>query len=276
VGKREKYTLKLVLGNYLAICFVYKASLFHSLQGVTSMRTKIYLLSVVLILAMLLGACAPVAQKPTAETPARTISVNGSSQVVLTPDIAYISIGVHSDAKDAKEGMAENNTQSQSVIDALVGAGVDKKDIRTTNFSIYPQQQYGPNGESLGTTFAVDNTVYVTMRDITKIGDLLDATVSAGANNVYGISFDIENKDAALAEARQKAMEDAHTQAEQMAQAAGVELGPVYSISSYNNYPTPVYDVKGVGGAAYSAVEAPISPGQMTITVDVSVVYEIK
>jgi uncharacterized protein len=233
------------------------------------MRTKIFLLSSVLMLAILLGACAPVAQKSSTETPPRTISVNGNSQIILTPDIAYISIGVHSESKDAQEAMAKNNA-------ALVAAGVDPKDIRTTNFSIYPQQEYGPNGETLGTKFVVDNTVYVTMRDITKMGELLDAAIAAGANNIYGISFDVENKDAALEQARTKAMENAYTQAEQLAQAAGVELGPVYSISSYNSYPTPIYDVKGAGGAAYEASSVPISPGQMTITADVSVVYEIK
>lgn len=242
------------------------------------MRTKTFILTVLLILMVALSACAPLGLK--AETPARTISVNGSSQVVLTPDIAYISVGVHTEAEDAADAVADNNTKTQAVIDALGKAGVDAKDIRTTNFSIYPQEKYGPNGESLGKYFAVDNTVYVTIRDITKIGDVLDVAVGAGANNVYGISFDVEDKDVALAEARTKAVEDARTQAEQMAQAAGVSLGPIYSLSSYNSYPSPMYyDVKGGyggGSVEFAAASVPVSPGQMTLTVDVSVVFEIK
>lgn len=239
------------------------------------MRIKTFFVSVLLISTLLLSACGAVTLKTEPAAQPHTISVTGSSQVVLTPDVAYISIGVHTEAKDAKEAVASNSSQAQAVTSALTAAGVEAKDIRTTNFSIYPQQKYGPNGEDLGITFAVDNTVYVTIRDLTKIGDLLDAAVAAGANNVYGISFDVQNKDAALAEGRQKAMEDARTQAEQIAQAAGVTLGAVSSISYYNNYPVPL-DVKSVGGASYQAASVPVTPGQMTLTVDVSVVYEIK
>jgi hypothetical protein len=137
--------------------------------------------------------------------------------------------------------------------------------------------QYNPQtGEKTGTTFAVDNTVSVTLRDLSKIGVLLDAAVTAGANSVYGISFDVEDKESALQEARAQAVANAKSQAEQLAQAAGITLGPVYSISYYNSYPSPMYyDSKGVGGASY-ANAVPISPGQLTITVDVSVSYEIK
>ena len=242
------------------------------------MNSKKFILSGLLVMAVMLSACGTIA--PAASNPAQphTISVNGSSQIILTPDIAYISIGVHSEAADAKDAVTSNNQQSQAVIDALTTAGVDAKDIQTTNFSIYPNDKYGPNGEVIQKVFAVDNTVYVKVRSLDKLGGLLDSAVQAGANTVYGITFDVENKEAAMDQGRKAAVEDARQQAEQLATAAGVSLGPVYSISSYSSAPIPMaYDVKGLGGGAASAASAvPITPGQMTITVDVSVMYEIK
>jgi uncharacterized protein YggE len=239
------------------------------------MRTKILIPTIILIAAVVLSACSASIQ--IGQTQPRTLNVNGNAQVVLSPDIAYVSIGVHSEAKTAEEAVASNNTQTQAVIDAIKAQGVDAKDIQTTNFSVYQQEKFAPTGESLGTFFMADNTVYVTMRDITKIGDILDAAISAGANNIYGITFDVENKEAALATGRDQAMADAQAQAEQLAKAAGATLGEVQSISYYSSAPSPIYyDNKvapaGVGGGA----SVPISTGQLTLTVTVNVMYGIK
>jgi uncharacterized protein YggE len=240
-----------------------------------TMRTKIFIPTILIIAAVALSACSASIQL--GQSQPRTISVTGNSQVIMTPDIAYVSIGVHSEAKTATEAVASNNTQTQAVIDAIKAQGVDAKDIQTTNFSVYQQEKFTPTGESLGTFFMADNTVYVTMRDITKIGDILDAAISAGANNIYGITFDVQKKDAALATGRDQAMADANTQAQELAKAAGTTLGDVQSISYYSSSPSPIYyDNKaapaGVGGGG----SVPISAGQLTLTVSVSVVYGIK
>ena len=239
------------------------------------MRNKIIIPTILIIAAVVLSACSASIQL--GQSQPRTINVTGNSQVIMTPDIAYVSIGVHSEAKTATEAVASNNTQTQAVIDAIKAQGVDAKDIQTTNFSVYQQEKFAPTGESLGTFFMADNTVYVTMRDITKIGDILDAAISAGANNIYGITFDVQNKDAALATGRDQAMADANTQAKELAKAAGATLGDVQSISYYSSSPSPIYyDNKaapaGVGGGG----SVPISSGQLTLTVSVSVVYGIK
>lgn len=241
------------------------------------MRTYKSLIIALLVSAVLLSACGSVAPGTIVGTQPRTISVNGTSQVMVSPDIAYVSIGVHTEAEDAKDAVAENNTQSQAVIDALVKAGIEAEDIQTTNFSIYPQERFSPMGESQGKYYAVDNTVYVKVRDLETLGSLLDTAVKAGANTIYGISFDLEEKDAAMEQGRQAAIENARKQAEQLASAAGVKVGSVYSISSYTSVPVPMsyYDVKGLGGAGEALASVPVSTGQMTITVDVNVVFEI-
>jgi uncharacterized protein YggE len=240
-----------------------------------TMRTKLLIPTILLITAAVLSACSGTFQF--GQTQPRTINVNGNAQVILAPDIAYISIGVHSEAQSAKDAVANNNTQTQAVIDAIKGQGVDAKDIQTTNFSVYQQTKTGPNGENQGIIFITDNTVYVTMRDLTKIGAILDASIAAGANSIYGITFDVQNKDSALATGRDQAMADAKAQGEELAKAAGATLGDVQSISYYSNSPSPIYyDNKvaaaGVGGGG----SVPISTGQLTLMVSVSVVYGIK
>jgi len=238
-------------------------------------RNKTIIFSILLSLVVLLSACASNATPAAPATP-RTLSVTGSAQASLTPDVAYINIGVHSENADAQEAVAINNTTSQAVADALVAQGVDAKDIRTVNFSIYPQDEYGPDGQKTGTKYVVDNTVYVTLRDLTKIGVILGEAVKAGANSINGIQFDIADKTPYLTDARKAAVDNAYQQAQELAKAAGVELGAVQSISYYNSYAVPApMDMKGIGGGG-AASYVPVSAGQLPITVDVSVTYEIK
>jgi len=246
------------------------------------MKNKTFIYSAFFILAILLSACgsqtveaAKTAQE-TEQPPIRTINVTGSAKVQLTPDIVYISIGVHTENENASKALNSNNNQATKVIEAVKAQGVDPKDIQTTNFSIYPSQQYGPNGEMLGLKYVVDNTVYVTLRDISKIGDLLGAATEAGANTISGILFDVADKSAAQSEARKNAVADARTTAEELAQAAGVTLGPIQSINFSSSVPTPVYmEAKG-GNTAMAAAPVPIESGTMTISVDVNIVFAIQ
>ena len=246
------------------------------------MQKKFLIVLVGILTLSLLGACsatgtqaASTASANGATTPPPSLNVNGAGKVTLIPDIAYINIGVHTEGQDVAEALSSNTAQAQKVADELVKMGVAAKDIQTTNFNVYPQQQYGPNGEQTGIKYMVDNTVYVTVRDLTKLGALLDAVVKSGANNINGISFDVADKTAALEQARKAAVEDAQTQATQIADAAGVKLGKILSINvSSSGQPVPMYDVKGVGGAAASA-NVPVSAGQLVLEVDVNVSFEL-
>ncbi len=239
------------------------------------MRTKLLIPTILLIAAAFISACTGTLQIGQAQP--RTINVTGNAQVILAPDIAYISIGVHSEAKSAKEAVASNNSQTQAVIDAIKGQGVDAKDIQTSNFSVYQQEKYAPTGEDLGSFFMTDNTVYVTMHDITKIGDILDASITAGANSIYGITFDVQDKETALTTGRDQAMADAKAQADALAKAAGATLGAVQSISYYSSAPAPIYyDNKAVSAGVGGGGSVPISSGQLTLTVSVSATYALK
>jgi hypothetical protein len=232
----------------------------------------------IVLLAPVLVACSSraFAQTPTpASASPRTISVTGKGEVPLTPDIARITIGVRTQGVDVAEAVASNNTQAQEVVEALQEMGVAERDIQTSNFSIYPQQQYDERGQVIDTTFVVENTVYVTVRELESLGDLLDVAVGRGANSIYGIQFDVEEKGGAVSEARQVAVEDARAQAQELAEAAGVQLGDIQSISAISSYPGPIFDGRGAA-AEQAASTVPISPGQLIITAEVSVVYEIE
>ncbi len=240
------------------------------------MRTK-FLVFAVLAFTLILSACGPATINQAAQPVNRTLNVNGLGASYLTPDIAYIYIGVHSEGKTASETVEANKTQTNAVLDALKKAGVDEKDLRTTNFSIYPSQQYAPDGTATGSIYMVDNTVYVTVRNLDGLGSLLDDTISAGANSINSIQFDVADKTAAVKEARAKAVEDAKVQAQELADAAGITLGEIQNISFYDNSPYPVAEGKGGGGGAMAANSTvSIQPGQLTISVSVSITYTIK
>jgi uncharacterized protein len=238
------------------------------------MRTKLFLFVPVLILALVLSACGT-----TAPAQPRTMVVSGNGTVSLTPDIAYIYIGVHTDDPDLASGVSRNNTQAQTLVDALKKAGIDGKDIQTSNFSVYTNgnQNYDKatgQATNAGVYYSVDNTVYVTMRDLSKLGTILNTAVSSGANSINSISFDVADKTAAMVEARQKAMTNASSLAAELAKTAGLKLGEIQNVSYSDYSPSPYYGMGG-GGAAAPNASVPIQPGQTQISVTVSVTYTI-
>ena len=243
------------------------------------MKTKSIFVAVVMLLAIVASACGPTTINREAQPAVRTVSVSGAGTAYLVPDIAYIYLGVHTERPAASEAVTTNNAQTQKMIKALTDFGIDAKDIRTTSFSIWPMDKYDPaTGAPTGEkTYSVDNTVYVTVRDLDKLGDLLDTVVAAGANTVNSIQFDVANKDEALKQARSDAVKNAAKQAQELADAASLELGEIQSISFYDSQPYPVFEGKGGGGGGVTAEAAvPIQPGQLTFTVTVTVTYAIK
>jgi uncharacterized protein YggE len=243
-------------------------------QGVDSMKTKSLIAFTVIALALVMSACAPAGSNANL----RTLSVSGSGQAFLAPDIAYVYVGVHTENATAAQAVAENTDQTQKLMQAIQDFGIDPKDIRTTNFSIYPMDRFDPaTGQPSGEkVYAVDNTVYVTVRELDKLGDLLDTAVQAGANTVNSVQFDVAEKTEALKQARADAVKDAQAQAQSLAQAAGLSLGEIQSIGFSEASPYPIFDGKGGGGMAAAEAAVPIQPGQLTFTVYVNVTYGLK
>jgi uncharacterized protein len=239
------------------------------------MKTRLFTLIALLVLAAALSACGPSTLTLQPQPPQRTVTVTGSGRVTLTPDLAYISIGVHTENASAREAVSSNNAQAQAVVAAIQGFGVQAKDIQTTDFSIYPQPQYDNTGKQTGLLYLVNNTVYVTLRDLTKLGSLLDSTVSSGANNISSIQFDVVDKTAALSQARQAAVADARKQADELTKAAGVTVGDVQTISYYDTT-APVTLQYAKADMAAGAGSVPVQAGSMQVSTTVTIVYGLK
>lgn len=243
------------------------------------MNSKIKFTIVAVLVFTLLAACQPIAGVPMNNmynpnvTP--QINVTGTGKVYIVPDLANVYIGVRSEADEVASALSSNNDKAKSIAAALTASGIAQEDIQTTSFNVYPMQNYNPDGTVSETKYVVENTVFVKVRELNNLGKILDSVVSAGANTINGISFDVSDRVQAEADARKAAVADARARAEELATLAGVQLGRLMNISIYNSGGVqPMYDAKGGGmGMASSAV--PVAAGQMLIQVDANVSYEI-
>lgn len=210
--------------------------------------------------------------------PAQVITVVGQGSARVEPDIARVSVGVETSAETIAEAVAENEAQMDAVLAALEAAGIAEKDIQTTNYSIsldrYPEPVPATSDKPAQPVYRVSNMVNVTVRDLENVGAVLDAVIEAGANNIWGVSFTVEDPSQAQGEARADAVANARERAEALAELSGVELGPVMSVS----------EVLSGGGVpmAYDAVieraaagSGSISPGELEIGYQVQVSFFI-
>jgi len=240
-------------------------------------KKTIFIIGTLLIGAVLLSACGQIEAQGVASTSERYIRVSGSGEVAVVPDIAYINIGVHSEAEDVSSALEANNTQAAELTEALKAEGIEEKDIQTANFNVYPQTRYDNMGQPVGTSYVVDNTVYVTVRDLANLGKMLDTAISAGANNIYGISFDIADKETVLAQARELAIKDAEVKAQSVAAIAGVTLGQILSIDvSTPTYTQPYFGYGMGGGTSRVETSVPVSAGQIVVSYTATLNYAIE
>ncbi len=221
--------------------------------------------------AMAQGTPAPV------ENP-RTISVSGTGIVTMEPDLATIGIGVQNQSKSLATAQDDNTTAVNSVTKVLTDGGIDAKDIQTSGYNVSPISKYDDKGNYVGITgYQVNTSLSVTVRDITKVGTLLDSVVTAGANQVLGVSFSVTDPSMPASQARKAAVEDARAKADELAQAAGLVVTGVISIQE-TSAPTPKsQDFSGasVSAAPSASREVAISTGTTDLEVDVQIVFEV-
>jgi uncharacterized protein YggE len=204
--------------------------------------------------------------------PPAAISVTGEATVSVPPDLAEIDGGVASEAKTAREASEANNAAMGKVLQALKGAGIEEKDIRTSRLSLEPQSAPNRSGPSAIAGYRASNRVTVRVRDVTKVASVIDTLVGAGANEIGGINFVVSQASKLLDEARERAVADARRKAEIYAKAAGVTLGAPLSISEEGNSAPAPYRRMAAGMAA----SAPVAQGEETLAVTVSVSWAIK
>jgi len=225
------------------------------------------------ILATGIAATSLLAASARAESePPAVISVTGEAKISAPPDLAQIDGGVTSEAKTAREASEANNAAMGKVLLALKGAGIDEKDYQTSRLSLQPQSLSKSNGPPTITGYRASNRVTIRLRDVTKVANVIDTLVAAGANDIGGINFMVSQASKLLDEAREKAIADARRKAEIYAKAAGVTLGAPLSISE-SGAPAPIVFRRMAAGIAEST---PVAPGEETLQLSVSVSWAIK
>ena len=234
----------------------------------TSLRS----LSAVPIAALLWTAAAPLAVRAEERPP--SVTVTGAGEVSAAPDEAHVSAGVVTEAPRAADAVREASAAMQKVLAALDAAGIDRKQVQTSRFDVSPVYADTP-GRSRGTPeiagYRASNQVQVEVREIGKVGGVLDALVGAGANEIGGISFGIADPKPLQDEARKKAVADARRKAELYAQATGTTIGRVLAIDESGGVgPGPVRYARMEAAAA-----APIAPGELDLAVSVTVTWSL-
>jgi len=206
-----------------------------------------------------------------------TVSVSGHGEVNVPPDTASVNIGVDVIQPTLSEAQAQATAQATAVIDALKAEGIADEEIQTDYFSVNILRDYSENADPTQVTgFEIINQLRVTVRDTESLGDLLDAVVTAGANNIYGVSFYVDDQTAAASEARVEAVADARTKAEELADAAGMTLGPVVAIAEGVAPPvSPLYAPVAMDSMEMKQA-TPVEAGSTTISVDVQVTYALQ
>lgn len=203
------------------------------------------------------------------------IHVSGSSTVQAPPDIATMQVGVQTFAAKAEEAVAENNGKVEATIASLLEKGVAEADIQTDSFNISPQREYKANRPPVVIGFNVSNMLSVKIRNLDRVGKILQATIDVGANNVYGLTFSIEDPTLLKQQARKLAIEDAQARAEVMATAAGVTVGKPIRIQE-TSWGGPIVRSDSLEKAAVAA-DVPIQPpGEIDLTINLQVVFEIR
>lgn len=215
----------------------------------------------------------------TTQSKGEPMIVTGEGKSTAIPDIAKISAGIQSSGQSLTQAQNDVNSKSQSLVTALKKLGIDEKDIKTTSYNIYPQQDYQANPPTIN-GYQVSINYEITVRKIDQVNGVLTTVTGAGANLVGGVNFDLSDtaKQKAMDAARMDAVSQAKANAESLAKASGVTLGRIINVSeNQNSVPRPIFmsdKSAGLGGAPVAAPN--VQPGTTEIDLTVSLSYEIR
>lgn len=231
-----------------------------------------FLKSVLPALALGLALSGPVSAQTTMSD--RLITVTGEGSFAVVPDLAYVNLGVTQDAETADAALTAMSIAMTAVLARLDAAGIAPADIQTGQLSLSPRydsSSYDGTPKMLG--FTATTTVNVRVRDMAKLGGVLDAVVEDGANQFGGISFDVADRTAAMEASRRAAVADGRAKAELYAEAAGVTLGDLVTLNEQGGYmaPAPMMEAR----MAADAGSVPVAAGEVSLQSSVTMVYAI-
>lgn len=233
----------------------------------------------VVVSLSLMGLSLPATADGNEPTPRIIVSSQGSANIA--PDMAVLSLTVSREAATAREALDANSSAMAQVLAAMRSQGIAERDLQTTSFDIQPRYVYPtrkPSGENKPPKlvgYTVRNSLTVRVRDLSKVGALLDKSVSLGVNEGGSIQFTNDDPSAALEQARVQAMQGATSKAKTLASAAGVKLGRVLEISEQSRYPSPRPMVRSEMAMARAADSVPVAAGENSYQITVNATFEI-
>ncbi|MFH0936764.1 MAG: SIMPL domain-containing protein [Candidatus Daviesbacteria bacterium] len=203
-----------------------------------------------------------------------SFNVIGEGSVAVAPDIALLSVGITANASTVKAVQDEINSKINQVSESIKKLGIDSKDIKTSNYSVHPNIDYNSGNQKI-VGYGGSTNLSIKIRDLEKVNQVIDTATATGANQVAGITFDVDDKTKAESEARQKAVTEAKKKAEDASKIAGFSLGRMINYSeNFNGYPRPILmESKAVG--ALDSSPTSVEPGSSEIKVIVTLSYEI-
>jgi uncharacterized protein YggE len=231
----------------------------------------------VLLIAPLLLAVAGAACAQATASDGTLLSVSAQAEATRVPDIATVSAGVGTQATDANAAMQANAKQMDGVMRAIREAGIAERDIQTSGINLNPQYRYAENQPPVITGYQASNTVRIKVRDVGKLGEVLDALVASGANQVNGPSFEIDKPEEAYDEARRGALAKAQARAKMYADALGLRVRRIVSIDEGGGFqpPMPVPMMAMARAEKGAAYDTAVSPGATTLGASLNVVFEL-
>jgi len=206
---------------------------------------------------------------------ATTLNLSAHGETQVTPDQATITLGVQTKAMSARDAMAQNAQRMSAVIAALRGAGIAAKDIRTSNINLQAQYAYAPNTAPKLTGYEAANDVTITVEDLARLGPAIDAVTEAGANQINGISFGLKAPGPAEDAARLEAVKALRAKADLYAQAAGYHIARLVNLSEGGGYQPQPLRVMAASKMRSAAAPTPVEAGELTVSADVSAVFEL-
>jgi hypothetical protein len=235
------------------------------------------LLSALMLVAAAVPSAAAAQQSTINQTIAGTrLDVNATGEVTRVPDVAIISAGVVSRSATASGALQDTADRMQRVLAALKRAGVEDRDIQTSNVSLNPEYRYENNQPPQLVGYSASNTVMIRFRDIRNSGKILDALVGQGANQINGPTLTIDKPEAALDEARAKAVASGRARAELYARSLGLRVVRIVSVNeSGGNYPVPP-PMPMYARVEMAQAKTSIEPGEQKLQVNLAMTFELQ
>lgn len=209
----------------------------------------------------------------------RQVYVRGQGSIRVDPDMAFVNLGVVTQALEAEQAQTKNAINMRNILAALGELGIKGEDIETSYFNVYPVYRYDQEKGDQLTGYRVSNTIAVTLRDLTKVGEVIDSAIKAGATNVNSVRFTLTDEEPWLEKALTLAVENGRRKAEVMAKAANEKLGPIMVIRDPSTQFEPYYaksDSMLMATVAERGMPTPIQPGKLEITAAVEMVFALE